>query len=181
MLSVRSQLETILFVASKPLSILKLAESVGVSIEEAREFLASLVEKYNQVDSGIIILKNNDEYHMVTQPENREVAEKFMKAEVSGELTKPQLETLTVISYCGPLTKAELEQIRGVQCSIILRNLLMRGLIKESQGRLDILPVYEVSMDYMRFLGIQSLEELPDYQQLHTHEYVAARLSETNT
>lgn len=181
MLNPYSQLETILFVASRPLTLGKISEAIGETKEKTKELLEQIQEKYNHDDSGIVIIKNNDEYQMVSQPKNRELAEKFMKAEVLGELTKPQLETLTVISYCGPLTKAELEQIRGVQCSIILRNLMMRGLVRESQGRLDILPTYEVTTDFIKYLGINKLEELPDYQELHRHEYLVSRMSETTS
>lgn len=178
-----SQLETILFVASKPLSLKKLAGAVQTSEEETESLLSVLVEKYNQATSGIVILKNGSEYQMTSQPENRMIAEQFLKSELLGELTKPQLETLTVVSYCGPLTKAELEQIRGVNCSVILRNLMMRGLVKEKNSQLEMLPSYEVTMDFVRSMGILNINELPDYEALHNHEYVRTILSkgmETN-
>jgi segregation and condensation protein B len=109
---------------------------------------------------------------MVSNPDNREAAENFLKAEVSGELTRPQLETLTVISYCGPITKPELEQIRGVNCSLILRNLLLRGLVKEMEDPANLLPTYEATMEYIRHLGLNNLRELPDYDKLHGHENI---------
>jgi segregation and condensation protein B len=177
MLNIVSQLETILFVASKPLSLKKIAEALQISEEETEEVLSALIQKYNSSDSGMVILKNGTEYQMTSHPENTEVAEQFLKSEILGELTKPQLETLTVISYCGPLTKAELEQIRGVNCSVILRNLMMRGLVKEKSSQLEILPSYEVTMDFVRSMGILDIKELPDYEALHNHEYVRNILS----
>ncbi|MFA6376974.1 MAG: SMC-Scp complex subunit ScpB, partial [Candidatus Paceibacterota bacterium] len=113
-----------------------------------------------------------------SNPDNREAAENFLKAEVSGELTRPQLETLTVISYCGPITKPELEQLRGVNCSLILRNLMMRGLVKEAEDPANLLPTFEVTMDYLRHLGINDLRELPDYEILHKHEAITSALEE---
>ncbi len=172
-MSLSSKLESVLFVASKPVAIKKLASVLKVNQEELLEDLTGLQQKYNQEDSGIVILKNNDEWQMVSSPDNKEEAENFMKAEVSGELTKPQLETLTVVSYCGPITKPELEQIRGVNCGLILRNLMLRGLVKENEDSVSLLPTYEVTMEYLRHLGVNSLEELPDYAQLHNHPYIA--------
>ena len=173
-----SQVESILFVASKPLALKKISKAIGVPDSQVAEALGALVLKYNQPDSGVVILQNNDEWQMVSNPENKAVSEKFLKAELSGELTRPQLETLTVISYCGPITKPELEQIRGVNCGLILRNLLLRDLVKESEDPANLLPTYEVTMEYLRHLGITSARELPDYETLHNHDYVIKMLEQ---
>lgn len=169
---ITSQLETILFVASKPLAIKKIAKVLNAKESEIVEALENLRAKFNGENSGIALLQNNDEWQMVSNPDNRQAAEEFLKAEVSGELTKPQLETLTVISYCGPITRPELEQIRGVNCSLILRNLLMRGLVKEVEDSANLLSAYGVTMDFLRHLGINSVSELPDYEKLHQHENI---------
>lgn len=167
-----SQIETILFVASKPLAVKKIAKVLQIAEDQVLSELEKLRQKYNSSDSGIIIVRNNEEWQMVSHPDNRAAAENFMKAEVSGELTRPQLETLTVISYCGPITKPELEQIRGVNCSLIIRNLMMRGLVKEVENSASLLPTYEVTMDYLRHLGLNDLKELPEYDKLHQHENI---------
>lgn len=172
-MSLISKLESILFVASKPLSVKKMASVLKTNEQEVLSALDDLRAKYNNSDSGITILNNGDEWQMVASAENKEAAENFLKAEVSGELTRPQLETLTVISYCGPITKPELEQIRGVNCSLILRNLMLRGLVKENEDSAALLPSYQVTMDYLRHLGLNSLTELPNYAELHNHPYIA--------
>lgn len=171
-----SKLETILFVASKPLGVKKIAKVLNIALPDAHAALEQLRARYNTPESGIIILQNNDEWQMVSNPDNREAAENFLKAEVSGELTRPQLETLTVVSYCGPITKPELEQLRGVNCSLILRNLMIRGLVKEVEDATNLLPTYEVTMDYLRHLGLNNLRELPDYDKLHQHENIVQTL-----
>jgi segregation and condensation protein B len=174
-----SKIESVLFVASAPLSIRKITQAVEAVEVEVAEALNILAEKYKAgTESGILLMHTNDEWQLVTNPEYKAIVEKFLKTEISGELTKPQLETLTVISYCGPVTRAELEKIRGVNCSLILRNLLMRGLVKETTAELSLLPTYEITIDYLRNLGIQSVTELPDYETLHTHEYLAPALQE---
>lgn len=174
-----SQLESILFVASKPLSEKKLAKVLKISAEETAAALKKLKERYNNPDSGINLIQNQSEWQLASNPKNRAATEQFVKSEISGELTRPQLETLTVLSYCGPLTKPELEQIRGVNSSLILRNLIMRGLIKEVAEPAALLPQYEVTMDYVRALGIISLDQLPDYQELHNHQYLNLARSES--
>ena len=167
-----SQIESILFVASKPVSIKKIAKILNVDEVAVNSSLEQLKQKYDSVDSGLVLFRNNDEFQLVAHPDNRLIAEHFVKAEISGELTRPQLETLTVVSYCGPITKPELDQIRGVNCSLILRNLLIRGLIKEQDIGTTLLPSYEVTMDYLQHLGISDLKELPDYETLHNHEFI---------
>lgn len=170
-------LESILFVASKPLSLKKMMEALHLSEESVREGLDILKQKYAPETSGVVLIEYDDEWQLATHPENHVAAEQFLKTEISEELTRPQLETLTVISYCGPLTKAELEQIRGVNCSIILRNLMMRGLVEELEDSADILPRYRVTMEYIRALGITCIEDLPRYAELHRHEYIVHSLS----
>ncbi|OGH69366.1 MAG: SMC-Scp complex subunit ScpB [Candidatus Magasanikbacteria bacterium RIFCSPLOWO2_02_FULL_44_11] len=168
------QLEAMLFVASKPLAVKRMAKIVEAKENDVTEALEKLVQKYDR-SSGVVLLRNNDEWQLVANAEMKVITEKFVKAEVSGELTRPQLETLTVISYCGPITKPELEQLRGVNCGLILRNLLIRGLVREADGD-GLLPVYEVTMDYIRHLGLTSLDELPEYAELHNHSFVTQAL-----
>lgn len=172
-MSNKSKIESILFVASKPLAVKKIAAALKISEKETLAALENLRAKHNHAESGITVLKNGDEWQMAASSDNKDVSENFLKAEVSGELTRPQLETLTVVSYCGPITKPELEQIRGVNCSLILRNLMLRGLIKENEDSGALLPSYQVTMDYLRHLGLNSLTELPNYAELHNHPYIA--------
>ncbi|HYE60094.1 MAG TPA: SMC-Scp complex subunit ScpB, partial [Candidatus Kapabacteria bacterium] len=109
-----SHIESILFVASKPLSADVIAKALGKQEGDILEAIETLKLKYNQADSGIHILEINSLFQMGTNPENSAVIEGFIRNEVAGELTKAQLETLTVIAYRGPITRPELEQIRGV-------------------------------------------------------------------
>jgi segregation and condensation protein B len=171
-MSPRSQLESILFVASKPLALKKIAAVLNVSEPEAEALLNEVCLRYNDPESGIVLAQNGDEWQLVSRAENRELTEQFLKAEITEELTRPQLETLTVVSYCGPITKPELEQIRGVNCSVILRNLMLRGLVKELDDELHLLPRYQITMEYLRHLGLTSVEQLPEYAELHTYEFV---------
>jgi segregation and condensation protein B len=80
------------------------------------------------------------------------------------------LETLTIVSYRGPITKPVLEQIRGVNCSLILRNLLIRGLIERLESTKTQMPKYQVMHEFIKFLGMSSVKDLPEYEKLSTHE-----------
>jgi len=172
-MSLLSKLESILFVASKPLSIATLAKSLEKNEVEVEEAVETLKMKYNQPDSGIHILSEGKSVQLSTNPENGEVIQAFLKQEIAGELTKAQLETLTVIGYRGPVSRSEIEQIRGINCAVILRNLLMRGLIEE-QNNDTLVPVYTLSFEALSHLGIHSVADLPEYETLHAHEYIQA-------
>ena len=171
-----SHIESILFVASKPLSADVIAKALGKQEGDILEAIETLKLKYNQADSGIHILEINSLFQMGTNPENSAVIEGFIRNEVAGELTKAQLETLTVIAYRGPITRPELEQIRGVNCALIIRNLLIRGLIEEGESADKMMNVYSLSFDALRHLGVTSPSDLPAYDTLHAHPHVEAAL-----
>lgn len=175
MSSLFSQLESILFVASKSLTVEQLAKAANVSVDKVRDAIQTLQVKYNHDDSGIRILTADDSVQMSTNSENSTVVEQFIKDEVAGELTKAQLETMTVIAYRGPITRPELEQIRGVNCAVIIRNLLMRGLLEEHASAEKLMPTYILSTEALRHLGVDSVEQLPEYDNLSQHEHLEQR------
>lgn len=173
-----SQIESLLFVSSKPLAIKEIAELVAVKPKEVEEALEAIASQYKEQARGFILIKNNGQYQLTTAPENTELVSKFLKDETSGELSQPSLEALTIIAYRGPITKLELERIRGVNCSLILRNLLIRGLIEEKADKQKNDNLYSVTLDFIKFLGISSLEELPDYEKLHRNDSLEEVLEE---
>lgn len=175
-----SKLESILFVANRPMGVKKLTEICDASREDMTAALDALAAKYNGEGSGIRLLRNGNDVQLSTAPDNSKMVQEFLKDETTGELSKPSLETLTIIAYRGPVSKAELEQIRGVNCSLILRNLLMRGLVEVQGEPYEPQSTFRVTMDFVRFLGVSSVEELPDYDKLRSHENIV-RVLEMNT
>lgn len=169
------KIESMLFVASKPVSFRVLAKAAGVSERDIAAAVEDLKARYNHDASGIHVLTIDDEVRMSTNPDNISAIEGFVKDEIAGELTMAQLETLTVIAYRGPVTRPELEQIRGVNCALILRNLLMRGLIEEKGD--GIFPSFTLSFEALRHLGIRDVSELPEYEALHEHEHLEKALN----
>ena len=172
-MSLLSNIESILFVASQPLTYKKIAKALNKQPADIEQAVETLMMKYNRDDSGIHLIVSDNHVQMGTNPNNAEAIDGFVKDEVVGELTKAQLETLTVVAYQSPITRPELEEIRGVNCSVILRNLLIRGLIVESASKDALYASYSLSVEALAHLGISSVTELPEYEQLSGHEYLA--------
>lgn len=165
-------LEAILFAAAKPVAIAQLKKQLGASDTQMEVAVSELREKLNGNASGIHLLEQEDKLQLVTNPELGEDVAMFLKKEASGPLTRPALETLAVIAYQGPVTKPEIEQVRGVNCALILRNLLIRGLIEEREDKERLQNVYSVSAELLREMGARRVEELPEFAEWHAHERI---------
>jgi segregation and condensation protein B len=165
-------LEALLFTSAKPLKLTQLAKTFEVKVDQIEDALTVIETKYSGDASGIQLMRHDGAVQFVTHPDEGEMIKRFYKQEVGGELTRPSLETLTIIAYRGPITKPEIEQIRGVNCTLILRNLLIRGLIAERDDKERLQPVYTVTSEFVRHLGINSLSELPEYATLHADEMI---------
>ncbi|MBI2475318.1 SMC-Scp complex subunit ScpB [Candidatus Uhrbacteria bacterium] len=173
-----TKLEAILFAIAKPIAITQLAKQLNVSLEIIREAIDEIKNRFNKPEFGIHLIELDDKIQFVSNPDVGEYVSAFLKKEASGPLTRPSLETLAVIAYRGPVTKPEIEQIRGVNCAIILRNLLIRGLVEEKEDTIRLQNVYTVSADFLRELGLHSLNELPKYPDFHGNEKIQQLLSE---
>ena len=170
-MSIKTKIESLLFVSSQPLSIAQIKKLTDSKKQEIESALKELEEKYkSQEDSGIMLVASGEKYQLVSHPDNAKLIESFLKSDITGELTDPALETLTIIAYRGPITKPELEQIRGVNCSLILRNLLIRGLIERIEASKTQMPKYQTTHEFIKFLGISSVKDLEDYKKLSSHE-----------
>ncbi|MFH1429925.1 MAG: SMC-Scp complex subunit ScpB [Candidatus Uhrbacteria bacterium] len=165
-------IEATLFLAGKPLKVKKISQLLGTDAATTRAAIEAFRTTWNARGGGTVVAIAGDHVQLVTHGDLHAVTEAFVKDEVRGELTRPQLEALTVVAYQGPITKAELEHIRGVHCGLILRNLLIRGLIAQERDAERHEDVYRVSMDFLRHLGLTDIRELPEYEQLHGSEVI---------
>lgn len=170
MTQVHKQIESLLFIAGKPLSAKRIAEILNVKQDEVKQAAEELVAWYAEQDRGILVMSSHETYQMATASDAAKLITEFIKSEQSGDLTKPSLETLTIIAYRGPVSKIELEQIRGVNCSLILRNLLIKGLIEAEFDRKQKQTVYTITLPFLEFLGLRSRDELPQYKELSSDE-----------
>lgn len=179
-----TSIESILFAAAKPIAREQLKKQFVVTDEVLDEALADIGSRFNSPMSGIHLLEHEGKVQFVSNPDCSEDVAAFLKKEASGPLTRPSLETLTVIAYRGPITRPEIEQIRGVNCGLILRNLLIRGYIDETQDKVRLQPVYAVSVDFLRKLGLVHIEELPEYESFHDNKSIdelLTKISETTS
>lgn len=167
-----AKIEAILFLSARPVSFSKLAKLLEVKEQNILSAIEELSSLKNVDASGVHVIVANSAVELGSNPAFAETVAKLSKEEVESELTRPQLEALTIVAYRGPITKPEVEHIRGVNCTLILRNLLMRGLIIEKEDTTRLQPVYTLSSEMLRYLGIHNVEELPDYEELHKNEKI---------
>ncbi len=170
MANLKSKIESLLFVASRPLSLKKIGEEVGAEKNDVKNALDELIGEGAAAGRGIQIMEVDGEYQMSTNPDTAKMVKEFLKDEITGELTRPALETLTIVAYRGPISKPDLEQIRGVNCSLILRNLMIKGLAEAKASDKGGEALYNITFDFMRYLGIKKTSELPDYEKLSKSE-----------
>ncbi len=161
----KSKIESILFVVGDPISIKKIVKILGVSEKEFKEHLIQLQKDYQ--DKGINILEKDSKIQMVSAPKNSKIITSLVQSSLSEELTPATLETLAVISYKEPISRQEIDEIRGVNSIFSLRALLMRGLIEKHQsGKEKKDQYYKTSLDFLKKLGISKVSELPQYEKL---------------
>lgn len=173
-------LEAILFAAGEPVDISRLAASVEVDesdIEEAMDALANELA-YNR--RGIRILRLERGYQMVSSGEKSEYITKTLETRKPPKLSSSQLESLTIVAYYQPATKAMVEQIRGVDSSYSISALLNKKLIEEC-GRLNVpgRPIlYKTTQDFLRTFGLSSLSELPEIEKVNLGEPIQEEITE---
>jgi segregation and condensation protein B len=152
---------------------------VGAKEGEVEEALGRLAEQMNADHSGIHLLRHGQSVQLVSNPVHSGMITEFLKEEQAGELTRPALETLTIIAYRGPISKVQLDTIRGVNCALILRNLMIKGLVEAKAAKDKLQTSYQVSMDFVRHLGLTHISELPEYERLHSEAIMDQLLNPT--
>ena len=175
-MNLKSKIESLLFVSLRPLSTRKIAELLKSDSEKVKAALNELNEDLKNGDRGIRLLSIGQSWQLGTDPANSPLVREYLKDEQKGELTRPALETLTIIAYRGPIAKAELDIIRGVNCSLILRNLMIKGLIEAVADKEKMETFYQVTFDFLKFLGLSRPQDLPDYEKLNNDENLAKLL-----
>jgi segregation and condensation protein B len=162
----KSLVESLLFVADRPVPISDLAEALQADEGEVKDTLQSLDTEYQA--RGIRLQYKGNEVQMVSAPEAGPHIERFLGLEISGRLSTAALETLSIVAYRQPVTRMQVEAIRGVHSDGVLRSLVRRGLI-EQVGRQETVgrPIlFGTTFEFLQQFGLQRLEELPDWQEL---------------
>lgn len=163
MSQLEQKLEAILFYKNEPLTIkelCKLAEEKENTVKEALQNLSKKLE-----GRGICLIQTSDEVSLATAPEMNGFIEKIAKNEMSREIGKAGLETLSIILYNGPVSRRMIDYIRGVNSTFVLRSLCVRGLVEKESDPEDLRVFkYKASLALLAHLGLKKIEELPEFE-----------------
>lgn len=165
--NLKGNLEALLFVNGDPLSLKRIAEILEVDQENVKLLLAQLIQDMNQQERGLTIIEVAGGYQLCTKPHLAGFLEKLVQIK-ENKLSIPALETLSIIVFKQPITKQEIEAIRGVRVDKVLANLLERNLIKEL-GRKEAIGrpiIYGTTEVFLKCFGLKSLEDLPELPEL---------------
>ncbi len=164
---IRAVLETLLFVAPEPLSVDRMAEIFdGVAGEEVREALIEVRDELDVRDSGLLVVEVAGGWQMVTRPQYAPWVRRLL-SKTPARLSRAGLETLAIVAYRQPITRAEVEQVRGVDCGGALKTLLERRLVR-MLGRMDVAgrPImYGTTQEFLQYFGLKDLSQLPSLKE----------------
>jgi segregation and condensation protein B len=174
----KSALEAILFVSGGPLSADRLAGTFEETTrDQVEEQLRVLGREYEDRGSGIMLAEVAGGWQLVTRPENAAWIRKFRSVKISAKLSRPALETLAIVAYKQPITRSEVEVVRGVNIGGIMRNLMERRLVK-IVGKKDVPGkpmMYGTTPEFLQYFGLKDLSALPtlkEFQELEAGEEI---------
>ncbi len=156
-------LESLLFVAAEPTPVARLAHILETAVEKVEAALAELKAVCETAERGVRLQRKGDRVQLTTAPAAATFVESFLGLDLSSKLSPAALETLAVIAYRQPLTRAEMEAVRGVNCDGVLRTLIARELV-EPVGRLEQpgRPYqYGTTFQFLHYFGLSELDQLP--------------------
>jgi segregation and condensation protein B len=160
-LSLAARLEAALFWSAGALRVKQLAEATGESREAVEAALAELAAGLG--GRGVTLVRAGDEAALVTAPGAAETVAKMRRDELDRELTKAAAETLAAVAYAGPISRAELEHLRGVNCAAALRALSARGLVEREGGEEASRGRYRATVELLASMGVADAAALPSY------------------
>lgn len=161
--SLKSAIESLLFVSGEPLTLRELSHNLEMSIDVLEEVLKEMTEEYEDEKRGIKLITINDGYQLVTKAENSDFIQKLLKKNKRQSLSQASLESLAIVAYKQPITRVDIDEIRGVKSDSALQKLIEKELIKEV-GRLEVVgrPIlYGTTEEFLRQFGLEGLNDLP--------------------
>lgn len=159
----QAAIEAILFASGEPVPVSRLAQALEVEESEARYLTEGLMERYARQEGGILLRRLDDAYQLCSAPTYAPYVRTAMDIRRNTPLSQAAMEVLAVVAYNQPVTKAFVEQVRGVDCSAVMQGLVTKGLVEE-KGRLE-LPgrplLYGTTPHFLLSFGLTTLEDLP--------------------
>lgn len=164
-MSLQTQLEALLFFKGEPVSVSWLSKVLKKDADKIQRGLNELKESL--AERGITLVEKDDKITLRTAQEHSDILVDIRKEELERDIGKAGLETLSIILYRGPTARFEIDYIRGVNSSFIIRNLLIRGLIERVTNPKDArVFLYRPSFELLSFLGMSNITELPEYEKI---------------
>lgn len=164
MKNVKAILEGLLFASGdEGITIKELSKIMDISTKAVEHLIEELKYDYEHASRGMMIMQSHDVYHLTTKPEHSEYFKRLLETPHSSRMSQAALETLAIIAYRQPITRSEIDEIRGVKSDRPVQTLLARSLIEEV-GRRDGVGrplLFGTSKDFLTYFGLTSLEELP--------------------
>ena len=170
--NIRGRIEAILFVAGEAVPVRQLAKALQLDVPVVRQALEQMRDEYDFQQRGFVIKEFGDKVQLATRPLYAEDVVRLLQPVQQQSLSQAAMETLAVVAYKQPVTRAEIEQIRGVKCDYSLQSLTAKGMIREV-GRKDAIgrPIlYGTTDEFLSHFGIRNLEELPPLPERETAE-----------
>ncbi len=162
--------EAVLFTVGDPIKKKRLAKACGITMSRLDTVLVAYAQRADKEARGLVIMEKDDTVQMMTAPQVQEIVKSTLSDRLDEDLSRAALEVLTIVAYRSPVSRMEIDAIRGVNCAFSLRNLLMRGLIERIADPDDARAYrYRVTHDFLAHLGLRSVRELPDFATLATH------------
>lgn len=164
-MTLESQIESILFWRAEPVTIFELAKILEVKEEDVEKAVQNL--ERDLAERGVRLAKKDDEIELRTAPEASSLIETLSKEELSKDLGRAGLETISIILYQGPISRRDIDYIRGVNSTFIIRNLLLRDLIeKVTDPKDERVFLYRPSLNLLSYMGVSKIENIPDYEKV---------------
>ena len=160
---IKSIIESILFVTGEPLSLRDISINLEMPPRYIEEILNEMITDYEASERGIKLISIKDNYQLVTKSENSDYIQRLLKKNKRQSLSQASLESLAIIAYKQPITRIDIDEIRGVKSESAIQKLIEKNLIKES-GRLDVpgRPIlYSTTDEFLRQFELNDLKELP--------------------
>ncbi len=164
-IELESKIEGLLFYKGEEISVKKLAELLSVQESEIEESLTKLEASLS--GRGLVLVRKEDKVVLGITGELSSIIESIRKDEITKELSRATLETLSIVLYKNGVSRSEIDYIRGVNSSFILRNLLVRGLVEKIADTNDSRRIlYRPTFDTLTYMGVTSIKDLPNYEQV---------------
>ena len=159
------KIEAILFFRGESVTLKKLAEILQINADEVKQGIETLKNRLQ--NSALTVVAKDDEIMLATRAEASSLIEGLVKEELSRDLGKAGLETLSIVLYKGPIARREIDYIRGVNSQFILRNLMVRGLVEKITDQKDERRfLYQPTFELLQMLGVSNIKDLPEYNKV---------------